>query len=79
MSDKERPYLKLIRGRKPTADSFPEDYVAEFEQLKGTSFRERMHWRGIEAKTAVLGFAAISILASSIVLLALATWLASIS
>ena len=78
MSDKEKPYLKLISG-KPSQPVIQSDYDAEFEQLKGTSFKERMHWRGIEAKTAILGFAALSILASSIVLLALATWLFRIS
>jgi hypothetical protein len=79
VSDKEKPYLKLIRGKPSQPVIQSDDYDAEFEQLKGTSFKERMHWRGIEAKTAILGFAALSILASSIVLLALATWLFRIS
>ena len=50
----------------------------EFDMMKATSFRERLAWRGIEAKTIMLGLTSLSILAAVIVLFGLAATLSLI-
>ncbi len=68
MSNKETPYLKLVRtppSEKPEEDS-------SFEELKGLSLSERMYWRGIEPKTVVLALTSLSIVCATAILLLLA-------
>ena len=50
----------------------------EFDMMKAASFKERMSWRVIEAKTVMLGLTSLSILAAVIVFLGLAATLSLI-
>ena len=74
-NNKEKSYLKLIR-KSDNIDNMHDDL--EFEMMKSASFRERLSWRGIEAKTIMLGLTSLSILAAVIVLFGLAATLSII-
>jgi hypothetical protein len=74
-NNKEKPYLKLIR-KSDNMENVHEDW--EFDMMKTASFKERMSWRGIEAKTVMLGLTSLSILAAVIVFLGLAATLSLI-
>tara|TARA_R100000008_G_scaffold75736_1_gene55161 strand:- start:625 stop:855 length:231 start_codon:yes stop_codon:yes gene_type:complete len=76
MSNKyEKEYLKIVR----TEPAPLRDEGLKFEEMKGTTFRERLKWRGIEAKSLMIGLTALSIMASTVVLLTLAVILGSLN
>jgi len=69
MSNKEKPYLRLVRTPPPQA-------VDQLEEGggpgKGLSLSERLHWRGIEPKSTILALTSLSILCAMAVVLLLA-------
>ena len=69
MSNKEKPYLKLVR----TPPMQPVDLEESPNQPgKGLSLTERMHWRGIEPKSVILALTSLSIICAVAVVLLLA-------
>ena len=69
MSNKEKPYLRLVRT--PSLQA-----VDQLEEVdgpgKGLSLSERLHWRGIEPKSAILALTSLSVLCAMAVVLLLA-------
>jgi hypothetical protein len=77
MSNKEKPYLKLVRTPPPqTADIEDPECT---RPGKGLSLSERLHWRGIEPKSAILALTSLSIICAAAVVLLLAAALSLIN
>ena len=70
---KRRSHLRLVRTS--DAEILEEHmreqlrYEEELAELKGPTFRERMLWRGIEYKSALLGIVCLSVIVSTTVVL----------
>ena len=73
---KQRSHLKLIRKGDNIEDVNGE---RELESMKAASFKERLSWRGIEAKSVMLGLASLSVLAAVIMLFGLSAYLSIVN
>ena len=73
---KERSHLKLIRKDDNIEDVYDNE---ELEKMKFASLKERLSWRGIEAKAMMLGLASLSILVAVIVLFGLSAALTMVN
>ena len=71
MSTKEKPYLKLVRTSPKEQKKLQGEEVTE-SPGKGLSLLERLHWRGIEPKSAMLALTSLSIICAVTVVLLLA-------
>ena len=76
---KNKTHLKLIctPDEELTKTVPPETFI--IDDIRGRTFRERMRWRGIEAKSIMVGLTALSIMAAVIVLLSLAIVLGAVN
>lgn len=74
--NKRRSHLKLIRKGDNIEDV---DSKREIKSMKAASLRERFSWRGIEAKSFMLGLASLSVLAAVIVLFGLSAYLSMVN
>jgi hypothetical protein len=77
MSNKEKPYLRLVRTPPPQTADIEEP--SSSGPGKGLSFSERLHWRGIEPKSAILALTSLSIICAAAVVLLLAAALSLIN
>ena len=82
MSNKyEKEYLKLVRTE---PEPPPEDCPIQvegllYDDLRGKTLKDRLRWRGVDTKSMVLALGALTIMASSIVLITLTIVLGLIS
>ena len=73
MSEKEKPYLKLVRATPPAQTE-----EVNFDELRGSTLKERLQWRGIEAKSVILGLTSLSIISAVTVIMILAGMLSMV-
>ena len=72
MSNKyEKEYLKLVRTEPTPEENSVQEEGLLYDDLRGKTFKDRLRWRGVDTKSMVLALGALTIMASSLVLIAL--------
>lgn len=82
MSNKyEKEYLKLVRTEpEPSPEDYPEQAEGLlYDDLRGKTLKDRLRWRGVDTKSMVLALGALTIMASSLMLITLTIVLGLIS
>ena len=77
-SIKERSHLKLIR-KDDNIDELDDSEREEWGTMKVALLKERLSWRGVEAKAVMLSLASLSILVAVIVLFGLSAALSMVN